>query len=201
MAMQRRRFGRLGITDGAERYYQDNQTIDGLPVVDDPEKTYANMTRQEYMDFVKDYGEFEKQLIQDVQSDTSLVDQAREDTAVAAGLSSGLAQRNLSRYGTQLTPAQQREMQRGLQRNTTLGSIQAMADARIAQRETNQRVLTDLINIGQGVNRSSLSQMQGAAGDASARKQAYENAKAQSKAQTYSTVGSLASMAILAFAI
>ena len=136
--------GALGYAPGLREFYGEagsygSSAPGGLAPVSDPEKAYANMTRQEYMDFVKDYGDFEKQLIQDVQSDTSLVDQAREDTAVAAGLSSGLAQRNLSRYGTQLTPAQQREMQRGLQRNTTLGSIQAMADARIAQRETNQR--------------------------------------------------------------
>ena len=69
------------------------------------------------------------------------------------------------------------------------------------QQEANRRLLSDLINIGQGVNRSSMAQMQSAAADASARKQAYEQAKSQHKQQTYSTVASLGTMAIMAMAI
>ena len=46
-----------------------------------------------------------------------------------------------------------------------------------------------------------MSQMQSAAQDASSRKQAYSSAKANAKAQNAGMVGSLASAAILAFAI
>tara|TARA_R100001163_G_C5066592_1_gene205124 strand:+ start:4050 stop:4685 length:636 start_codon:yes stop_codon:yes gene_type:complete len=203
MAMQRRRFGRLGITDGAERYYQSNQnasdgTIGTLPVVDDPEKTFAAITRGEYEDYVRDYRDFEKEQIEKATTDTSLIDSAREDATTANRLAGQVAERNLSRYGANLTPAQRRQQQRGLQRASTLGSIQALSDARIAQREANQALLSDLINIGQDLNRSSQSQLGSAAGDANQRKQAYDQAKAQSKAQTYSMAGSLASSAIIA---
>ena len=79
-----------------------------------------------------------------------------------------------------------------------LGGIQAIQDARLAQRDANQTLLADLINIGQGVNRTSLQQMGSAAADATARKNAYEQAKAQSRANTYGLIGSLGSAAILA---
>jgi glutamate mutase epsilon subunit len=87
-----------------------------------------------------------------------------------------------------------------LQRANTLGGIQSVNDAKIAQREANTALLADLINIGQGVNRASQQQLGSAAADATARKNAYTQAKAASKANTYSTIGSLASAAILAFA-
>ena len=172
--------------------------VSGLPAVTDPEQTYANITRGEYNDYVRDYRDFELGQIERAQTDTSLIDSAREDSAMAGQVAGQVAQRNLSRYGGQLTPAQQRAQSRALNRNTTLGSIQALSDARIAQREANQTLLSDLINIGQGVNRASQSQLGSAAADANAREQAYKNAKANSKAQTYQTVGSLASAALIA---
>lgn len=172
--------------------------VSGLPAVTDPEQTYADITRGEYNDYVRDYRDFELEQIERAQTDTSLIDSAREDSAMAGQVAGQVAQRNLSRYGGQLTPAQQRAQSRALNRNTTLGSIQALSDARIAQREANQTLLSDLINIGQGVNRASQSQLGSAAADANAREQAYKNAKANSKAQTYQTVGSLASAALIA---
>jgi hypothetical protein len=176
-------------------------TIGALPTVADPEKAYADMSRADYMNFLRNYSGFEDELIRQAQNDTSLIDTARDDSAKAAGLASGIAGRNVSRFGGQLTPAQQQQQQAGLQRSNTLGSIQALGDARIAQREANQRLLSDLINIGQGVARSSQAGLSNAAGLANQREQAYNNAKAQSKAQTYSTIGGLGAAAIIALAI
>lgn len=167
----------------------------------DPDRVYADMMRDDYMDFLADYGQFEEDLIKQAQTDTSLIDAAREDSESAGRLAGQMANRNASRYGVQLTPAQMREQGRGLQRANTLGSIQALSDARIAQREANQRLLSDLINIGQGVARSSQSSLGEAANLASQRRQAYENARAQSKANTYSTIGNLGAAAIIALAI
>ena len=175
-----------------------NPQAGALPQVKDPEAAYAAITRGDYLDYVRDYRGFEEGLINKAQTDTSLIDAAREDSAAAPDIMRQSAARNVSRYGTQLTPAQLQQQERGLQRQGTLGSIQSVADARIAQTENNQRLLSDLINIGQGVNRSSLSQLGSEAANANSRKQAYDTAKAQSKAQTYSTVGTLASTAILA---
>lgn len=170
-----------------------------LQNVADPDATYAQITRDEYNDYVANYRDFEEGLIEQAQNDTSLIDAARDDSVSAAQLSQGVAQRNISRYGAALTPAQQQQMQRTSGLANTLGSIQAINDARIAQKEANTALLSDLINIGQGVNRASQNQLGSAAADASAREQAYRNAKAQSRAQTYQTVGGLASAAILAF--
>jgi hypothetical protein len=179
----------------------NNPTTGVLPAVTDPEQTYAELSRRDYMNFLQNYSGFEDDLIEQSQNDTSLIDAAKEDSAKAAGLASGIAQRNVSRFGGQLTGAQQQQQQRGLQRSNTLGSIQALGDARIAQRETNQRLLSDLINIGQGLNRSSMDGLASAAGMQSQREQAYRNAKAQSKAQTYSTIGGIGAAAIIALAI
>lgn len=184
--------------DNPQTAVMQSDAVGSLPQVTDPEQTYAAITRGEYNDFVRDYRDFELEQIERARTDTSLIDAAREDSAMAGQIAGQVAQRNLSRYGGQLTPAQQRAQSRSLNRNTTLGSIQALSDARIAQREANQLLLSDLINIGQGVNRASQSQLAGAASDQSAREQAYKNAKAQSKAQTYQTVGTLASAALIA---
>ena len=184
-----------------ERSYQNNAALGGgLPNVSDPEKTYANITRQEYLDYVSQYRAFEEQMIKESQSDTSLIDASRENSQLASGLSQGISDRNASRYGGVLTPAQAQEQKRALERGNTLGSIQSVGDARIAQRELNQNKLADLVNIGQGVNRSSQSQLGSAAANATQRKNAYDSAKAASKAQTIGTVGQLGAMAIMAFA-
>lgn len=169
-----------------------------LPEVKDPDKTYADITRQQAMDYLRDYGQFERNLINKTKNDTSLIDQAREDTATSSALSAGIQQRNLERYGANLTAAQSREMNRSLQRGSTLGSIDAVNNARIAQKEANTAALSDLINIGQGLNRSSMNQLGTAAEAATARKNAYTRDKAAHRQQTYSTV---AQLGVLAFAL
>ena len=171
-----------------------------LPVVADPEQAYANLTRQEYLDYIQNYRGFEEQLLEKAQTDTSLIDQAREDVQIAQGLTAGIAERNAQRYGAALTPAQRQQQSLTLQRANTLGGVQSINDARLAQREANTALLSDLINIGQGVNRSSQQQLGSAAADATQRRNAFTQAKAASKAQTYSTIGSLGAMAIFALA-
>ena len=76
--------------------------------------------------------------------------------------------------------------------------FQSIADARIAQRDQNQKLLNDLMAIGQGINRNSLAQLGSAAADATSRNNAYRSAQAASKQATYSAIGGLGSMAIMA---
>lgn len=186
--------------DGAGIGSVGGDYVSQLPEVTDPDKTYASITRNDYMDYVSQYRGFEEDLLDRAQNDTSLIDDARVNAKEAQGLMAGVANRNANRYGVSLTPAQQQEQSRGLARANNLGAAQSVNDARIAQKDLNQAAIGDLINIGQGVNRSSLGQMQGAAQSATQRKNAYDSAKAASKAQTYSAVGGLASAAIFAFA-
>jgi hypothetical protein len=169
-----------------------------LPAVSNPEQAYAAITRGEYLDYVQNFRGFEDQLIQQAQTDTTLIDQARADAPMAAALTQGVASRNASRYGVNLTPAQLQQQGLGLQRANTLGSIQSVNDARIAQREANTRLMADLINIGQGVNRTSQQQLGSSAANYRNLQNSYTQAKAASKAQTYQTIGSLAATAILA---
>ena len=166
--------------------------------VHDPEAAYARITREQYADYVRDFRDFELELIDRAKTDTSLIDQARVDSAAVEERTRGIAQRNLSRYGANLTPAQQQEMERSLERGTTLGGIQSVADATLAQRGVNQQLLSDIINIGQEINRTSLQALGSAAGMANQRENAYRQAQAQHKQATYGAIGSLASTAILA---
>ena len=163
----------------------------------DPQAALAQIAQQQYNDYVQQFQQFELEALERSQTDTSLIDQAYEDAPKAAALSQGIQQRNLSRYGQELTPMQQKELSRSNQRTGQLGMINAVSNARLAQRESNQKLLSDLINIGQGLNRSSLSQLGTSAANQAAREQAYSNAKAQSKAQTYSTIGALGALAIM----
>ena len=191
-------FGDLvGRLNGTPKY---NYGGGSLPEVGNPDKAFADLTRREYEDFVRNYGSFEDQAIRKAQTDTSLIDQAKEDIAGASALTADIQQRNIGRYGGALTAVQQQQMDGALQRGNTLGGIQAMNDARIDQKELNQSMMADLINIGQGVNRSSQSQLGQSAANATQRKNAYQAAKAQSKAATYQAVGGLASAAIIAMA-
>ena len=172
-----------------------------LPSVDDPEKAFADITRQDYENYVRDYRQFENELIA-AKDDTSLIDRAPEDAAKQAEIARGVQERNISRYGgAGLSIAQRQEQQRALQRQGQLGLAGGLNTARVAQRDINQTTLADLINIGQGVNRSSLSSMGTASQNAAAKASAYKNAKAAHTSQMIGMGSSLAATAIMAFAI
>lgn len=162
----------------------------------DPEKTLSNITQADYNNYLRDIQPIELQLLDKAQNDTSLIDQAKEDRGNSNELMQGVIDRNASRYGAALTPAQMQQQRSELQMGTTLGGIQGVADARVAQKDANRGLMADLINIGQGVNRSSMGSLSNAAGAAAQRESAYNSAKAGHKAQTYSMLGSLAAAAI-----
>ena len=62
-------------------------------------------------------------------------------------------------------------------------------NARLAQLDANNRTLADLINIGQGVNRSSLSGLSTAAQNDVSRQNAFTQARAANKAQNRQIAG------------
>ena len=176
-------------------------TIDSLMDVSDPQSVYAGMARDDYDNYIRDFRGFEEALLR-ARDDTSLIDQAREDSARQAEIARGVQARNLERYGgAGLSNAQRQEQQRAMQRGGSLASVGSLNNARLAQREINQSTLADLINIGQGLNRNDLSQMNTAAGLQSQRQQAYKNAKAQHSAQMIGMGGQLGSALLAAFMI
>lgn len=165
----------------------------------DPEKTLSNITQADYNNYLRDIRPIELELIDKAQNDTSLIDQAIEDRDNSNQLMQGVVDRNASRYGAALTPAQIEQQKRSLAMGTTLGGIQGVNDARIAQKDANRAMMADLIDIGQGVNRSSLASLGNAAGAAAQRESAYKNAKAQNKAQMYGTLGTIGAAAAFVF--
>jgi len=181
--------------------YRNNMSTSNLPVVDDPEKAFADITRQDYENYIQDYRGFENKLIE-ARNDTSLIDRAPEDAAKQTEIAKGVQERNLSRYGgAGLSVAQRQQQQVANQRQGQLGLAGSLNTARIAQKQTNQSTLADLINIGQGVNRSALSGMGTASQNAAAKASAFKNAKAQHTSQMVGMGSSIAAAAIMAFAI
>lgn len=161
----------------------------------DPEQTLANISQADYDNYLKNIQPLELELLDKAKNDTSLIDQAVEDRDRSNALMTGIANRNANRYGAALTPAQLQQQARQLQMGTTLAGVQGVNDARVAQKDANRALMADLIDIGQGVNRSSLSSLGNAAAAAAQRESAFKSAKAQHKAQTYSMLGGLAAAA------
>lgn len=159
-------------------------------------RAYAAITRGEYNNFQTEYGQFEKDTIKKALTDTSLIDQARADAASANEIGLGISDRTMSRYGGELTPAQMQERNRQSFVGTTLGGLQGVNDAKLAQREQNKALLSDLINIGQGVNRASQAQLGASAQNETQRNNQYQQQKAAQKQQNIQ----MASMAIMAIA-
>lgn len=175
--------------------------LSSTTIEEDPDKLYARMTRMEFDDYVKNFREFEEEQLELAQTDTRLIDQARADTSAYSttnlmNVARGAQERNRERYGVGLNRAQQRALTETNKMGQALNYAGAMNNARIAQDEANRSRLASLIDIGQGVNRAAQDQMGGAAADATQRKNAYEQARAQHKAQTYSTLGSLGGMGV-----
>lgn len=181
--------------------YQNSMATSGLPSVTDPEKAFADITRQDYESYIQDYRGFENKLIE-ARNDTSLIDRAPEDAAKQTEIAKGIQERNISRYGgAGLSVAQRQQQQVANQRQGQLGLAGSLNTARTAQKDINQSTLADLINIGQGVNRSALSGMGTASQNAAAKASAFKNAKASHTSQMVGMGSSLATAAILAFAI
>ncbi len=194
--------GRLpGINPRATAGAASGNYIANLPAVSDPEQAFADITRGEYNYFQQNFGQFERDLIKRAQTDTSLIDDAKENSALAAEVQEGIAARNASRYGGSLTQAQLKEQERGFDRSATLGAAQSLNDAKLAQHDLNQGLLAGLIDIGQGVNRQAQSGLGDAAANAASLDRAYQDARTSSRNQTINTVAGLGSAAVLALAL
>jgi hypothetical protein len=160
-----------------------------LPSVADPEQTFADISKNQYMTQTREFGPFEDALISTL-DDTSLIDAVPEDVERQGEIAKGIASRNRQRYGYQQTGVEAQESGRAFQRSQSLNLAGGKNNARIAQRERNRSLLADLINIGQDQNRSSLSMLGTAAENAVARDNAFTQAQASAKAQKWGNIGS-----------
>tara|TARA_R100001224_G_scaffold111959_1_gene93290 strand:+ start:568 stop:1128 length:561 start_codon:yes stop_codon:yes gene_type:complete len=151
--------------------------LSNLPNVQDPESTFANITRQDYDDYIRNFRGLEDDLL-GMTDDTSLIDRVPEDVERQMAITRGIRQRNLERYGgAGLSRAQLQEQERALQRSEGLNLSGGLNVARVNQRATNMGLLRDLVAIGQGVNQDALAGLGNASANAAARRNAYKNAK------------------------
>jgi len=180
--------GGIGTLQYSNNY--DDFSSDELPRVADPDATFADVTESQYETYVRNFRDFENALVAS-RGSTDLIEAAREDTPQQIALAEGIARRNRERFGYQQTGAERQEMNRLSQRGGNLLLANSLNNARLAQRDANQRVLSDLINIGQGVNRSSLSGLGSAAQNAAQRQAAFQNDRAAYKRQSASFLGNL----------
>lgn len=161
------------------RGHRGTDYVSTLPSVANPEDTFAQITRQDYMDYVDNFRAFEERLLKATE-DTSLIDKAREDQIRQNQIAQQVQQRNIERYGgAGLSNAQRQQQQRNLQLGGQLGLTNSLNNARIQQRQINDATLNELIGIGQGINQTSLSGLGDASAMAAQRAAAYKNAKAQ----------------------
>ena len=143
------------------------------PAPKDPSDTFANITRQQYDDYIKNFRQYENQLW-DMTKSTALIDQARETAPQQLEIMKGAQERNLARYGGGgLTPAQQQQRSQMTQRSGQLGIADTINQSRVQQREVNQALAKDLIGVAQGVNQGALGMLGDASGMASQRRQQY----------------------------
>ncbi len=168
-------------------------TAPTLAEVDDPEQLFADVAQQRD-EFVRSYVRpFQDSLIEQLDS-TALVDQAPEDAARQSDIQEGVARRNLSRYGVQETAATRNARNTSNQLTRNLAEADAVNNARLQQRTQNQNLLSQLVNLSLGADRTTLGMLGQASSLQGARESAFTSAQASAKAQRYGFIGSLFSM-------
>jgi len=140
----------------------------------DPDYVFAQVNQRSFDRYERDFKPFEIDLIERAQADTSLVDRVPEDVEQQQRIAEGVNRRNRERFGFESTQALAAERERATQRGGALNLAGGLSNARLSQLDQNQKVLGDLINIGQGLNRSSLSGLGASAENAVARRNQYE---------------------------
>ena len=160
-----------------------------LPTISDPEQTYADITRQEWERYMRDFAPKEEQLIKDAKGLTDkIVKESRDSAKQQAKIARETLQRNRERYGIALDPSARAEQDRAFQRQTTLGQVGAANRGQLLGRDIENRVLADVVNIGQGLYGSSMAGLQSAAQSAMQRDAEYRNAKRMASAQRKSNM-------------
>lgn len=143
------------------------------------DQIYSDILRQDYEDYINNFRGYEERLLS-LTDDTSIIDNARESALTQSRIAGEIQARNLERYGgAGMSAAQMQQQQRAAQRGDQLTLAGTVNNARVAQREVNQALLSELIGIGQGVNASALAGLSTAAQNEVARRGAYRNAKSQ----------------------
>lgn len=165
-------------------------SIGDLPAGGDPKTELADFLQGQHERFVTDFSDYETALV-NARDDTSLIDAAPGIVEDQTRIAQGTAERNRERYGYQQTGAERLETQRQDQRQEALSLAGGVNNARLAQRDSNQQLIGNLFNIGQGVYNSATSGLMNATQMQAQRNMAFSNAKTAHKQQSIGFLGSL----------
>ena len=180
-----------------KKNYPNLSSTSTLQPVGNPDKTLADVSKGQYDRYVRDFQPFELDLIEESQTDTSLIDAVPDDVKQQQSIAANIGKRNRERYGFESSAALKSERSRTEQRGGALGLAGGLNNARVAQDDANKMLMSDLINIGQGVNRSSLSALGTAASNDSARRQQYQADRTSYKNSRTSMLTGLAAVAFM----
>lgn len=190
-------FGNDALTKTTTVY--GDYTADDIPVVSDPEAYYANVTRDEFLRQKNQYGQFTRDAVSTALTDTSLIDQAREDAPKLAALSKGIVDRNRERYGVDVNPAQAQARVNETNRASVLAETGGVNNARINQLDQNRTSIARLMAVSSNSYQDALGGLGTAAANAASRTQAYKSAKADAKSQRINGVGTAVAAGIIFF--
>jgi len=160
----------------------------GLEPNVDPDKTYGDIAIRQYGRYISEFRPFEEEMVAN-RNDTSLVDAVPDDVEQQSNIAEGIAKRNRDRIGFEETKALSNEREASSERGESLALAGGLNNARLAQLDANNRTLSELINIGQGVNQSSLQGLGAAAQNDVTRQNAYTQAKSAYRAQQRQAAG------------
>lgn len=132
--------------------------------------------------------------------DTSIIEDALGRESRSVGRSKEQRAREFRRYGVAPTAIQNQEMDAALLAENATSRANEINLARERQRDRNENLRTDLINIGRGIETASAAALSGAADNHVARLNQREQQNAAESAQITSGVASLGATALLAAA-
>ena len=156
-----------------------------LEDIKDPQAVLAAVTKGEYLRFRENFGQFEKDIVDESISDTSLIDQAGINAMSSLNQAVGMQRRNRERYGGQMTRAQINQQNRNVKETAALSLSDLTNQAALDQRDINTKRFFNLIDIGQGAFKGSQALMGDAARMKASRDAAARAASEGRKAQRF----------------
>ena len=166
-----------------------------------PEITLSDLTKRAQARFDYFYKPVQQSVINSLGK--SNVQPIKQGTAQGFARMRQKAHRQQSRYGITRTPLEKREFDRRVKREKTLGVGSATNEARLDEKQRNDNLRREMINIGRGVASTATDTFADSAGLHAQREANNNAADAQAKAsrnQTYSAVGTMiANMIIQAY--
>ena len=154
----------------------------------------SDISRNDYLRFLREYGDFETNLFSQLDDDSG-VSEARRTATQQFGVAQGVDERNRSRFGV----AAPEGLARTRNLDETLGEVDVLNRSRLDTAASNDRLAGGLLDIGQGVNQASLSQINRLASIETAEVNASAQRKAANRSRNVGIGAGLLGLAAAAF--